>query len=218
LNENRSSQIDYYQPLSTSTIVPTSITNNLNIPKLTTAQELLEDKFSIEILNNNKKKRIELTLGDKVCFVNHDSDLVCDTIVRGLLPKKSGGLESPTVYVLVADNKLDFYKIVEKARKKYKMNLDIVLNHTMVKRIFTIYQLADFLKMDLAKDIKKYESKLFIITGDFFLNDSYIEKEEKDWLYPQMIEAVKKVTDSIILMFSPITLPNLVNYDSKNKS
>jgi hypothetical protein len=190
----------------------------LNIPKLTTAQELLEDKFSIEILNNNKKKRIELTLGDKVCFVNHDSDLVCDTIVRGLLPKKSGGLESPTVYVLVADNKLDFYKIVEKARKKYKMNLDIVLNHTMVKRIFTIYQLADFLKMDLAKDIKKSKSKLVIITGDFFLNDPYIEKEEKDWLYPQMIEAIKKVTDSIILMFSPITLPNLVNYDSKNKS
>jgi hypothetical protein len=95
----------------------------LNIPKLTTAQELLEDKFSIEIFNDKKKKRIELTLGDKVCFVNHDSDLVCDTIVRGLLPKKSGGLESANVYVLVADNKLDFYKIVEKARKKYKMNL-----------------------------------------------------------------------------------------------
>jgi hypothetical protein len=56
---------------------------------------------------------------------------------------------------------------------------------------------------DLAKDIKKYNSKLAIITGDFFLNDSYIEKEEKDWLYPQMIEAVKKVTtDSIILIFS----------------
>ena len=27
---------------------------------------------------------------------------------------------------------------------------------------------------------------------------------------PQMIEAVKKVTDSILLVFSPITLPNLV--------
>ena len=69
------------------------------------------------------------------------------------------------------------------------------------------------MKFDLAEDIKKkYKSKLFIITGDFFLNDSYIEKEEKDWLNPQMIEAVKKVTDSIILIFSPITLPNLVNY------
>jgi hypothetical protein len=64
--------------------------------------------------------------------------------------------------------------------------------------------------MDLAKDIKKFKTKLFIITGDFFLNDSYIEKEEKDWLYPQMIEAIKKVTDSIILIFSPIILPNLV--------
>jgi hypothetical protein len=99
---------------------------------------------------------------------------------------------------------------VEKVRKKYKINLDVVLDRTIVKRIFTIYQLADFLIMDLAKDIKKFKTKLFIITGDFFLNDSYIEKEEKDWLYPQMIEAIKKVTDSIILIFSPIILPNLV--------
>jgi hypothetical protein len=37
---------------------------------------------------------------------------------------------------------------------------------------------------DLEKDIKKYKSKLVIITGDFFLSDSYIEKGEKDWLYP----------------------------------
>ena len=67
---------------------------------------------------------------------------------------------------------------------------------------------------DLAKDIKKYNSKLAIITGDFFLNDPYIEKEEKDWLYPQMVEAVKKVTDFIVILFSSINLPNLVNYDN----
>ena len=67
---------------------------------------------------------------------------------------------------------------------------------------------------DLAKDIKKYKPKLVIITGDFFLNDSYIEKEEKELLYSQqIIETVKKVTDFIILIFYPITLPNLVNYD-----
>ncbi|HSF49894.1 MAG TPA: hypothetical protein VLA74_03960 [Nitrososphaeraceae archaeon] len=69
---------------------------------------------------------------------------------------------------------------------------------------------------DLAKDIKKYKSKLVIITGDFFLNDSYIEKEEKDWLYHQMIKSIKNVTDSIIFIFSPITLPNLVNYNNNN--
>ncbi|HET8858185.1 MAG TPA: hypothetical protein VFM28_11720 [Nitrososphaeraceae archaeon] len=141
-------------------------------------------------------------------------DLVCDTIVRGLLLKKFGGLESANVYVLVADNKIDFYKIVEKVHKKYKMNLDIVLNHTMIKRVFTIFQLAHFLIFDLAKDIKKYNSKLVILTGDFFLNDQQIEQEEKDWLYPQMVEAVKKVTDSIVILFSSINLPNLVNYDN----
>ena len=67
---------------------------------------------------------------------------------------------------------------------------------------------------DLAKDIKKYKFKLVIITGDFFLYDQQIEQEEKDWLYPQMVEAVKKVTDSIVILFSSINLPNLVNYDN----
>jgi hypothetical protein len=83
----------------------------------------------------------------------------------------------------------------------------------MVKRIFTIYQLADSLITDLEKDIKKYKSKLVIITGDFFLHsDSQISKEDKDWLYPQIIEAITKIKDSIILVFSPTKVPGLINY------
>ncbi|HSF49914.1 MAG TPA: hypothetical protein VLA74_04060, partial [Nitrososphaeraceae archaeon] len=114
MKENRLSQIDYYPLSTTSTRLTTS-----NIPNFITAQKLLEDKFSIEISKKDKKKRLELAIGDKVCFVKPPSDLICDTIVRGLLPKKFGGLESTNVYVLVADNKLEFYKIVEKAHKKY---------------------------------------------------------------------------------------------------
>jgi hypothetical protein len=106
---------------------------------------------------------------------------------------------------------------VEIANKKYQMNLDIVLKNTIVKRVFTIHQLAHFFITDLERDIKKYNSKLFITTGDFFLSDSQITKEDKDWLYPQMIEAVKKVTDSILLIFSPVTLRNIINYESRNK-
>ena len=95
----------------------------------------------------------------------------------------------------------------------YKMNLDTVLNNTIVKRVFTIHQLAHYLIFDLEKDIiKKYHSKLFIITGDFFLSDTQIAKEEKDWLYPQMIKAIANVKDSIILVFSPIKLAWLINY------
>lgn len=183
--------------------------SQINIPKFITAHELLVDKFSIEI---SKNKKIELMIGDKISFVKSNQDLVCDIITRGLLPKMHGGLESSNVYVLIADNKLEFYNIVEIADKKYHMT-DIVLKHTIVKRIFRIYQLAHFLIVDLEKEIKKFNSKLVIIGGDFFLSDSQIAKEEKDWLYPQIIEAVKKVVDSIIVIFSPTNLPNVVNYD-----
>ena len=187
MKENEITQTNYYS-LSTTRIQP-SLNDNMS-NNFTTAHDLLIDRFSIEISQDKKKKRIELTLGDKVCFViKPSSDLVCDTIVRGHLSKKFGSLESPTVYVLVTDNKLDFYKIVEIAHKKYKMNLDIVLNQTIVKRVFTIHQLTHYLIRDLEKDIKKCESKLVIITGDFFLSYSQVSKEEKD----QFIVASRRI-------------------------
>ena len=37
-------------------------------------------------------------------------------------------------------------------------------------------------------------------------SDLQISKQDKDWLYPQMIQAIKKVKDSIILVFSPTNL------------
>jgi hypothetical protein len=67
--------------------------------------------------------------------------------------------------------------------------------------------------IELEKDLRKYKSKLVVLTGDFFLSDSQISKEDKDWLYPQMIQAIKKVVaNSIILVFSPTKLSELVNY------
>jgi hypothetical protein len=186
------------------------------IPKFISAQKLLEDKFVLEFSSNHKTSKkirriIELNLGDIACFVKPHTDFVCDTIVRGILPKRHSGLESPTVYVLVTDNKFDFYNITEIADKKYKI-LDRALKNVIVRRMFTIYQLAHFLIIDLEKDLEKYKSKLVVITGDFFLSDPQITKQDKDWLYPKMIKAIKKVKDSIILVFSPTKLSELVNY------
>ena len=78
--------------------------------------------------------------------------------------------------------------------------------------MFMIHQLAHFLIIDLQKNLEKYKSKLVVITGDFFLSDPQITKQDKDWLYPQMIQAIKKVKDSIIVVFSPTKLSNLINY------
>ena len=189
----------------------------ISLPKFISAQKLLEDKFVLEFTSNNEvnkkkvRKTIELTIGDIACFVKPHSDFVCDTIVRGKLPKRHNGLESTTVYVLVTDNKFDFYTITEIADKKYRI-LDKALKNVIVQRVFTIYQLAHFLIIDLEKDLENYKSKLVVITGDFFLSDSQITKQDKDWLYPQMIQAIKNIRDSIILVFSPTKLSNLVNY------
>ena len=83
------------------------------------------------------------------------------------MPKRHNGLESPTVYVLVTDNKFEFYNITEIADKKYRI-LDKALQCIIVQRVFTIHQLAHFLIIDLEKALKKYKSKLVVITGDFF--------------------------------------------------
>ena len=183
----------------------------ISLPKFISAHKLLVDKFVLEFSNNSqinkntRKRTIELTIGDIACFVKPSSDFVCDTIVRGILPKRHNGLESPTVYVLVTDNKFDFYNITEIGDRKYRI-LDTALKNVIVRRMFTIYQLAHFLIKELEKELERYKSKLLVITGDFFLSDTQITKKDKDWLYPQMIEAIKKVKDSIILVFSPTKL------------
>ena len=155
----------------------------VSIPKFISAQKLLEDKFILEFAynnkNNKKRKTIELTIGDIACFIKPHSDYVCDTIVRAILPKRHNGLESPIVYVLATYNKFDFYNITEIADKKYKI-LDRALKNIIVRRLFTIHQLTHFLIIDLGKDLGKYKSKLLIITGDFFLSDPQITKQDKD--------------------------------------
>ena len=95
----------------------TSITSFNQLPTFTRANRLLTDKFYIDLTkydkNKNSKKNknqiIELLLEDKICIINPSSNFVCDTIVRGILPKRHDGLESPTVFVLFNDNKFDFY-------------------------------------------------------------------------------------------------------------
>ena len=120
----------------------------ISVPKFISAQKLLEDKFILEFTSNiedNKKKirktrsqTIELTIGDIACFVKPYSDFVCDTIVRGILPKRHKGLESPTVYVLVTDNKFDFYNITEiadKAIRKVRDSIILVFSPTALSNL-----------------------------------------------------------------------------------
>jgi hypothetical protein len=67
------------------------------VPKFISAQEILEDKFIVEFTSNDynqkntrkaRRTTIELNLCDIACFVKPHSNVVCDIIVRGILPKR----------------------------------------------------------------------------------------------------------------------------------
>ena len=135
----------------------------ISLPKFISAQKLLEDKFILEFSNNDKNNKnirnrriIELTIGDIACFVKPHTDFVCDTIVRGILPKRHNGLESPTVYVLVTDNKFDFYNITEIADKKYKI-LDRALKRIIVRRIVHDTSIGTFFDNRFRKGFRKIQ-------------------------------------------------------------
>ncbi len=137
----------------------------LAVPKFISAQKLLEDKFVLEFSNNDKnikktrRTTIELTIGDIACFVKPHTDFVCDTIVRGILPKRHNGLQSPTVYVLVTDNKFDFYNITDIADKKYRI-LDRTLKNVIVKRGFHNLSIGTLFDNRFRKRYNKIQIKI----------------------------------------------------------
>ncbi len=139
-----------------------------SLPKFISAQKLLEDKFILEFSNDddkNKKKirkrtTIELTIGgDIACFVKPNSDFVCDTIVRGIVPKRHNGLESLSVFVLVTNNRFDFYSIIEIADKKYRI-LDRVSERIIVKRSIYNTSISPFLDNRFRKRFKKIQIQI----------------------------------------------------------
>ena len=72
------------------------------------------------------------------------------------MPKRHNGLESPTVYVLVTDNKFDFYNITEIADKKYKI-LDRALTNIIIRKGFHNTSISTFLDNRFRKRFKKIQ-------------------------------------------------------------
>jgi len=168
-------------------------------------------------INNNES--IELRYGDKISFVDCD-ELVSDIIVKGLLPKRYGGLESSNVLVITSNNKFDFYQCVNLAKKKYGMDVNKVLDHVIITRVFTIYQLAETLIHELFELMEKFQSKLLVIISDLFLLNSVkqqIEQEEKEWIVKQITKSLNNINNSIVTVFSSITIPDFKNHKKPQK-
>ena len=68
-------------------------------------------------------------------------------------------LESPTVYVLVTDNKFDFYNITDIADKKYKI-LDRALKHINSKKDFHNTSIGTFFDNRFRKRYRKIQIQI----------------------------------------------------------
>jgi hypothetical protein len=146
--------------------------------------------------------------------------MINDIAVRGLLPKKSGGIESQNVIIVTSNNNFDFYSCINIAKKKYGMDINKVLDRVLIARVFTIYQLAQKIIYELPILIEKFNSKIVMISDSFISNSKeyhhhyhqQINKEEQDWLLNQIIKSIKRITNSIVIIFSSAALPNFTNY------
>ena len=114
--------------------------------------------FQLMIKTTRKRKTIELTIGDIACFVKPHSVLFVIPL-SGILPKRHNGLESPTVFVLVTDNKFDFYNITGIADKKY-MILDKVLKRIIVTKSFHNLSISSLFNNRFKKGFRKIQIKI----------------------------------------------------------
>jgi hypothetical protein len=105
------------------------------------------------------------------------------------------GFESSNVIVIDAGNSLDVCQHVNFARQ---YGLDIkkkVLQHIIISRVFTLYQLTNIIVYELPKVIEQYDNaKLIVISDllDMFLRDPQLEVEEGQCLIKEIVSSLKQ--------------------------
>ena len=76
-----------------------------------------------------------------------------------MVPKRHNGLDSPTVFVMIADHKFDFYNITEIADKKYRI-LDRTLKKCNSTKVFHNTSIGTFLDNRFRKRFRKIQIKI----------------------------------------------------------
>ena len=155
----------FHIPLRVVTVLPrkTNRVLSLAIPKI-------DDAFL-----GFERGEFAVLSGHPVCKTL--SFLLC---VRGQLPFKEGGLNS-TVTFVDGGNTFDPYSVSAVARE-YGLEPKSVLQNIFISRAFTAYQLSALVFEKLEDTLKRYRSKLVIvsdITG-LFLDRDVPKKEGRD--------------------------------------
>jgi hypothetical protein len=182
--------------------------SKLEHPVFVSAHDYLLKSLRIDIQNN---QLIDLTVGSPTIFLNL-YDLIPKLAIKALLPRKYGGIESPSVTIIDGNirgrsSHLDFYSFIDHAIQ-YGINVESVLERIIVTRSFTAHQLADTIICKLPNMIQKYKSNLVLIT-DLFVTDETLHNSERKWLLNHIVNSIKRISESIIAIFSPVTIEGI---------
>jgi len=192
--------------------------NELKSLKLKTAYDYL-NQISFTV-GGTQNKTIELLSTDAICLRGDSrmTNLMLTKIaVHCLMPKKYGGFRSSKVFVLDAGNCTDFYQFID-FMKQHGLNIKKNLKKIMISRVFTVYQLAHFLKYELPKIINDYRINIVIIPDllAMFLQQAEMDVDEVKFLVSEIIDILEviaregKVLLIISLFFEGNKLPPLV--------
>lgn len=130
--------------------------------------------------------------------------------LRAQLPLEAGGLDS-AVFFIDGGNRSDPYLFSTFAKQR-GLKPAIAMRRVVTCRVFTIYQLADFISGHLASMVEDYATKLVVISdllGTF--NEPELEERETNRLLNAIgdgIERAKKCS----LVLATLVSPN--KYDS----
>jgi hypothetical protein len=153
------------------------------IPLQTISEQALS--FGIQSID---QKFSGFKLGDFAVLYGHQS---CKTLVFRLcvccqLPKREGGLASSTIYV-DGGNTFNPYRISAIARE-FGLNPKTALEHVFISRAFTAYQLSAIILETLEDALKRYRSKLILVSDitSLFLDDDVPTNEALE-IFSKMI-------------------------------
>ena len=170
--------------------------NELKSLKLKTAYDYLNQiSFTVDGTSN---KTIELLSDDAICLRGNSrmTNLMLTKIaVHCLMPKKYGGFRSSKVFVLDAGNCTDVYQFID-FMKQYGLNIKKNLKKIVISRVFTVYQLAHFLKYELPKTIYDYRINIVVIPDllAMFLQEAEMDVDEVKCLMAEIADILKAIT------------------------
>jgi hypothetical protein len=178
----------------------------LEPPKFKTALQY-RDRFTFG--HEKLDSVLELHLDDIIGIIGdtrYTNALSTRLIVRSLLPHNHGGVGSENIIVIDADNSSSPYLYVDFARR-YGMHYRNVLRNVLVSRQFQIYQLTHTILYDLPRRIQLHKPKLVVISGllDQFFQDPYVNNAEAKSLVSQIVTALHKIKDVLIVLTSRFT-------------